>query len=74
MPSESDYPPINREITIWEGITLKELSEKLGVKPALLMKELMDRGVFVAMDQTLDAQLATEVAHNFGASTFIEQG
>jgi len=62
-------PPINREITISEGITVKELSEKLDVKAALIMKKLMDRGIFVAINQTLDGKLATEVARDFGAST-----
>jgi translation initiation factor IF-2 len=62
-------PPINREITISEGITVKELSEKLDVKAALVMKKLMDKGIFVAINQTLNAELATQVARDFGAST-----
>ncbi len=66
---EAGPPPINREITISEGITVKELSEKLDVKAALVMKKLMDRGIFVAINQTLDSKLATEVARDFGAST-----
>jgi len=66
---ESGPPPINREITISEGITVKELSEKLDVKGALVMKKLMDRGVFATINQTLDSKLATEIAREFGAST-----
>jgi translation initiation factor IF-2 len=66
---EQGPPPINREITISEGITLKELSEKLDVKAALVMKKLMDRGIFATINQTLDSKLATEVAREFGAST-----
>ncbi len=66
---EAGPPPINREITISEGITVKELSEKLDVKAALVMKKLMDRGIFVAINQTLDSKLATEVSREFGAST-----
>ena len=31
-------PPIDREITIAEGVTVKELSEKLGVKANDLMR------------------------------------
>jgi translation initiation factor IF-2 len=62
-------PPINREITISEGITVKELSEKLDVKAALVMKKLIEKGIFVAINQTLDAKLATDVARAFGAST-----
>ena len=66
---EAGPPPINREITISEGITVKELCEKLDVKAALVMKKLMDRGIFVAINQTLDSKLASEVAREFGAST-----
>ena len=66
---EAGPPPISREITISEGITLKELSEKLDVKAALVMKKLMDRGIFATINQTLDSKLATEVSREFGAST-----
>jgi translation initiation factor IF-2 len=66
---ESGPPPINREITISEGITVKELCEKLDVKAALVMKKLMDKGIFVAINQTLNAELATQIAREFGAST-----
>jgi translation initiation factor IF-2 len=66
---ESGPPPISREITISEGITVKELSEKLDVKANMVMKKLMDRGIFVAINQTLDAKLATDIARDFGAST-----
>jgi translation initiation factor IF-2 len=66
---EAGPPPISREITISEGITVKELSEKLDVKAALLIKKLMDRGIYPAINQTLDSKLATDIAREFGAST-----
>ena len=66
---EAGPPPISREITISEGITVKELSEKLDVKAALLIKKLMDRGIYPAINQTLDSKLATDMAREFGAST-----
>ncbi len=62
-------PPINRDITISEGITVKELSEKLDVKANLLVKKLVDRGIFATINQTLDAKLATDLSREFGAST-----
>jgi translation initiation factor IF-2 len=61
-------PPISREITISEGITIKELSEKLGVKAGVVIKKLVDKGVFVTINQTLDAKTVTELARLFGAS------
>jgi len=62
-------PPINRDITISEGITVKELSEKLDVRANLVIKKLVDRGIFATINQTLDSKLATELSREFGAST-----
>ena len=62
-------PPVNREITVSEGITVKELSEKLDVKASLVIKKLVDRNIFATINQTLDAKLATDIAREFGAST-----
>ena len=62
-------PPINRDITISEGITVKELSEKLDVKANLVIKKLVDRGIFATINQTLDGKLATDISREFGAST-----
>jgi translation initiation factor IF-2 len=62
-------PEIDREITIAEGVTVKELSEKLGVKANLVVKRLVDRKIFATINQTLDVKLAEELARDFGAST-----
>ncbi|MCC7340231.1 MAG: translation initiation factor IF-2 [Bryobacterales bacterium] len=61
-------PPITREITVAEGITVKELSEKLGVKASMVIKKLLDKKVFATINQTLDAKLAEEMSRAFGAS------
>jgi translation initiation factor IF-2 len=62
-------PPITREITVSEGMTVKELSEKLEIKASLVIKKLVDRGIFATINQTLDSKLASEIAREFGAST-----
>jgi translation initiation factor IF-2 len=62
-------PPIDREITIAEGITVKELSEKLGVKANLVVKKLVEKKIFATINQTLDVKLAEQLAREFGAST-----
>ncbi len=59
---------VNRQITIAEGITVKELSEKLGLKASLVIKKLFDRKIFATINQTLDVKLAEEIAKEFGAS------
>jgi translation initiation factor IF-2 len=65
----AEPPPIDREITVSEGITVKELSEKLGVKANLVIKKLVEKKIFATINQTLDTKLADDIARNFGAST-----
>ena len=62
-------PPVDREITIAEGITVKELSEKLGIKGNLLVKRLVEKKIFATINQTMDVKLAEDLARDFGAST-----
>ena len=61
--------PITRNITITEGISVKDLAEKLGIRAKDLIARLLVRGVFATINQTLDAELATEMARFFGADT-----
>ena len=72
-PSRRDQqmapPPIDREITIADGITVKELSEKLAVKANLLIKKLVEKKIFATINQTLDTKMAELLAREFGAST-----
>jgi translation initiation factor IF-2 len=65
----AEPPPIDREITVAEGVTVKELSEKLGVKANLVVKKLVEKKIFATINQTLDVKLAEELAREFGAST-----
>jgi translation initiation factor IF-2 len=62
-------PPIDREITISEGVTVKELSEKLGIKANLVIKKLVEKKIFATINQNLEAKMAEEIAREFGAST-----
>src|SRR5271166_2224615 len=65
----SEPLPITRNITIPEGTSVKDLAEKLGIRAKDLIARLLARGVFATVNQTLDAELATEMARHFGAST-----
>jgi len=56
-------PP--REITITEGITVRELAEKLDVRAKDVLKELLDHGVFASINQALDTPTATSLAEAF---------
>ncbi|MFY9559441.1 MAG: translation initiation factor IF-2, partial [Terriglobales bacterium] len=61
--------PITRNITITEGISVKDLAGKLDIRAKDLIARLLARGVFATINQTLDAELATEMARFFGADT-----
>ena len=69
MQVSNEPLPITRAITITEGISVKDLAEKLGVRAKDLIARLLARGVFATINQTLDAELASEMARQFGAST-----
>jgi len=65
---EAETPvAVNKQITVAEGITVKELSEKLGLKASLVIKKLFERKIFATINQTLDVKLAVEIAKAFGA-------
>jgi translation initiation factor IF-2 len=60
--------PVKREpraITVTEGITVRELAEKLDIRAKDLLKTLLDRGVFASINQALDVPTATNLAEAF---------
>jgi translation initiation factor IF-2 len=59
--------PITRTITVTEGISVKDLAEKLDVRGKDLIATLLMKGVFVTVNQSLDGELVKEVAAQFGA-------
>ncbi len=69
MVVSNEPMPITRSITITEGISVKDLAEKLDIRAKDLISRLLARGVFATINQTLDAELASEMARFFGADT-----
>jgi len=60
--------PVQREprlVTVTEGITVRDLAEKLDVRAKDLLKTLLDRGVFASINQALDVPTATSLAEAF---------
>ncbi len=60
-------PPITRTITLAEGMTVKDLAERLEVKPKDVLKKLIERRVMMTINTTLDSETATTIAREFGA-------
>jgi translation initiation factor IF-2 len=67
----SEPLPITRSIEIPEGISVKDLAEKLGIRAKDLIARLLARGVFATVNQTLDSDLASDMARHFGADTSV---
>jgi translation initiation factor IF-2 len=64
-------PP--RKITLTEGVTVKELSDKMSdVKSRDIMKTLIGRGIMATVNQALDPALATEICKEFGYEATIQ--
>jgi translation initiation factor IF-2 len=58
-------PRVPRDINITEGITIRELAEKLDVRAKDLLKVLLDKGIFASINQALDSPTATQLAEAF---------
>jgi translation initiation factor IF-2 len=69
MQYSNEPLPITREITVTEGISVKDLAEKLEVRAKDLIASLLMGGVFVTVNQSLDAEMVKDVAAKFGASS-----
>jgi translation initiation factor IF-2 len=55
------------KVALSEGVTVKELADKMGIKANDLMKHLfMKKGLMVSINQPLGADLALEVAKELG--------
>ncbi len=57
---------IKRVLRIEGSITVSDLSKRMGIKAGDAMKKLMDLGVMATLNQTIDTDTATLVAHDFG--------
>lgn len=53
-------------VFIREGITVKELADKLNVKVRDIIAKLMSRGILATINQPLDKQVAIELSSMFG--------
>jgi len=63
--------PITKSITVTEGISVKDLAEKLEVRGKDLIATLLMKGVLVTVNQSLDSELVKDVARQFGAEATV---
>jgi translation initiation factor IF-2 len=60
-------PPVTRTITLAEGMTPKDLAEKLEVKVKDVLSKLLMKRLVMTINSTLDTDTATMLAREFGA-------
>jgi translation initiation factor IF-2 len=68
---EFKKPAPTGPVFLSEGVTVKELSEKLGVLAKDIVRLLMQRGVFATVNQTLDAATAVQIAKEVGVEAAV---
>jgi translation initiation factor IF-2 len=64
-------PPITKLITLAEGMSVKDLADKLEVKAKDVLKKLIDRRMMMTINATLDADTAQLIARDFGAEVLM---
>jgi translation initiation factor IF-2 len=60
-------PPITRTITLAEGMTVKDLAEKLDVRVKDVLAKLLMKRMMMTINSTLDMETAKDIAREFGA-------
>jgi translation initiation factor IF-2 len=64
-------PPITKLITLAEGMSVKDLADRLEIKAKDVLKKLMDRRMMLTINSTLDGATAQLIARDFGAEVLI---
>jgi translation initiation factor IF-2 len=60
-------PPITRIITLAEGMTVKDLADKLDVRVKDVLAKLLMRRMMMTINSTVDMETAKDIAREFGA-------
>ncbi|MBP1595807.1 MAG: bacterial translation initiation factor 2 (bIF-2) [Acidobacteria bacterium] len=66
FPRPPATPEEFKPISITEGVTLKELAEKMDIKSKYIIQKLISKGILASINQTLDLDIAKEVCAEFG--------
>ena len=67
VPLPAAPPPITRTITLAEGMTVKDIAEKLDLRTKDVLRKLLDKRIMMTINTSLDIETATMIAREFGA-------
>jgi len=60
-------PPITRTVTFVEGMTVKDLADKLDQRVKDVLKKLLDKRMMLTINSNVDTDTASMIAREFGA-------
>jgi translation initiation factor IF-2 len=66
-PMPAAPPPITRTITLAEGMTVKDLADKLDVRVKDVLAKLLMKRMMMTINSTVDVETARDLARDFGA-------
>jgi translation initiation factor IF-2 len=66
-PPSAAPPPVTRTITLAEGMTVKDLADKLDIRVKDVLGKLLMKRLMMTINSTLDTETATMLAREFGA-------
>jgi translation initiation factor IF-2 len=66
-PPPAAPPPVTRTITLAEGMTVKDLADKLDVRVKDVLAKLLMKRLMMTINSTLDTETATMLSREFGA-------
>ena len=66
-PQAAAPPPVTRTITFVEGMTVKDLADKLDQRVKDVLKKLLDKRLMMTINSTVDTETASMIAREFGA-------
>jgi translation initiation factor IF-2 len=66
-PMPAAPPPVTRTITLAEGMTVKDLADKLDLRVKDVLAKLLMKRLMMTINSTLDTETATMLAREFGA-------
>jgi translation initiation factor IF-2 len=66
-PLPAAPPPVSRTITLAEGMTVKDLADKLDLRVKDVLAKLLMKRLMLTINSALDTETATMIAREFGA-------
>jgi translation initiation factor IF-2 len=67
QPQAAAPPPVTRIITLAEGMTVKDLADKLDVRVKDVLAKLLGKRMMMTINSTVNAETAKTIALEFGA-------